>query len=211
MSKQQVATTLAVMAMARNVAAAAGFGRVVIVASLGGLHIVIKVLAGLPSSYPIPVAVVQHRSRTSDGRDSLSAILAYKTRLPVRLASAGSSADQLGITVLPAQTAATIDRTGRWKFADVGWDVGLGDTLLESSACTTRTVAVILTGALADGAAGCRAVRRHHGHVLVQDPSTARAPSMPASAIATGCADEILAPDRLASALVALTATRGAA
>ena len=199
------------MAMARDVATAAGFGRVVIVASLGGLHIVIKVLAALPPSYPIPVAVVQHRSRTSDGRDSLSAILAYKTRLPVRLASAGASADQLGITVLPAQTAATIDQTGRWKFTNVGWDVGLGDTLLQSSACTTRTIAVILTGALADGAAGCRAVRRHHGHVLVQDPSTARAPSMPASAIATGCVDEILVPDLLASALMALTATRGAA
>jgi two-component system, chemotaxis family, protein-glutamate methylesterase/glutaminase len=199
------------MAMATDPATAPRFGRVVIVASLGGLEVVTKVLTALAPTFSIPVAVVQHRSRTSDGRDSLSAILATKTQLPVRLAVAGDSADRPGITVLPAQTAVTIDESGRWRFADAEWDYGFGDALLMSSASSTRTVAVILTGALTDGAAGCRAIRHYGGHVLVQDPSTARAPSMPASAIATGCADEVLPPEQLAQALTALTATRGAA
>jgi two-component system, chemotaxis family, protein-glutamate methylesterase/glutaminase len=199
------------MAMAREVAMTPHFGRVVMVASLGGLRVVTTVLGALPPTYPIPVALVQHRGKTSDGRDSLSTILAAKLELPVRLAVSGTPASQPGITVLPAQTAATIDDAGRWKFADAEWDCALGDALLESSAVATRTVAVILTGALADGAAGCRAVRANGGRVLVQDPATARAPSMPTSAIATGCADEILPPEQLATALVALTATRGAA
>jgi two-component system chemotaxis response regulator CheB len=199
------------MALAREVPAAPRYGRIVVVASLGGLEIVVQLLAALPSAFATPVAVVQHRSRTTDGRDSLTAILRYKTQLPVRLAAVGASAHELGITVVPAQTTAVIDGSGRWQITEAQWDSGPGDLLLTSSARSTRTVAVILTGALADGAAGCRAIRRHRGHVLVQDPATARAPSMPASAIATGCADEILAPEQLASALIALTATRGAA
>jgi two-component system, chemotaxis family, protein-glutamate methylesterase/glutaminase len=197
--------------MARDVAVAPDFGRVVMVASLGGLRILTTVLAALPPAYPIPVAVVQHRGKTSDSRDSLTTILAAKLQLPVRLAEAGTRADQPGITVLPAQTAATIDGAGLWQLAEADWDCGFGDVLLESSASATRTVAVILTGALADGAVGCRAVRHHGGHVLVQDPATARAASMPSSAIATGCADEVLPPEKLAQALIALTATRGAA
>jgi two-component system chemotaxis response regulator CheB len=199
------------MAMAREATAAPHFGRVVIVASLGGLQIVTEVLAGLPPSYPVPVALVQHRSRTLDGRDSLSAILTHKTRLDARLATAGGSANQLGVTVMPPHSTVTISKLGRWEIAEADWDAMPGDTLLTSSASATPTIAVILTGALADGTAGCRAIREHHGYVLVQDPTTARAPSMPASAIATGCADAILSPHLLAAELIALTATLGAA
>ena len=100
------------------------YGRVVIVASLGGLDVVTRIVAALPASYPIPVVVVQHRGRTSDGRDPLSTILAYKSQLPVQLAGAGGRSDQVGITVVPAQSTATIDGVGRWRIADARWDAG---------------------------------------------------------------------------------------
>jgi two-component system chemotaxis response regulator CheB len=112
---------------------------------------------------------------------------------------------------VPAHTTATIDDAGRWVLGESTGDVGPGDALLISSARTTPTVAVILTGSLSDGAEGCRAVKRGGGRVLAQDPATARASSMPANAIATGCADFVLPPDRLASALLALTTAPGAA
>jgi two-component system, chemotaxis family, protein-glutamate methylesterase/glutaminase len=60
---------------------------------------------------------------------------------------------------------------------------------------------------LYDGAAGAKAVKRRGGIVLAQDPATARAPSMPSSAIATGCVDHVLAPEQIAPALIALTMT----
>jgi two-component system chemotaxis response regulator CheB len=171
---------------------------------------VTTVLAGIPATYAVPIAVVQHRCRART-HDLLAPILARRTKLAIRVAETGSEADELGITVVPGETTATIDDAGRWVLDDNTADVWPGNALLISSARRAPTVAVILTGALGDGAEGCRAVKRGGGRVLVQDPRTARASSMPASAIATGCADFVLPPDRLASALLALTTAPGAA
>jgi two-component system chemotaxis response regulator CheB len=187
------------------------FGRVVIVASLGGIQAMTAVLSGLPATYPVPIAVVQHRRRT-DTKDLLAPILARRTGLPTRVAEAGVAADQLGITVVPAETTTTIDESGRWVLADCPPDGEPGNALLTSSARSTPpTVAVVLTGSLADGADGCRAVKRGGGRVLAQDPATARASSMPANAIATGCADFVLPLERISSALLAFTTAPGAA
>lgn len=198
------------MTAARQPATTTYFGRVVVVASLGGMRAITSVLAGLPAHYPVPIAVVQHRRRTS-AHDLLVPILARRTSLPVQSARSGCSADQLGVTVVPAETIATIEGAGKWVLVDSAGDVRPGDALLTSSASTTPTVAVILTGSLSDGAEGCRAVKRDGGRVLAQDPATARASSMPANAIATGCADFVLPPERMAPALLALTTAPGAA
>ncbi|MCV7399747.1 chemotaxis protein CheB [Mycobacterium fragae] len=187
------------------------FGRVVILASLGGLQAITTVLAGLPADYTIPVTVMQHRRRTSEKRDSLAAILEHRTCLPIRIAEHGAEADRCGVTVIPPQTAATIDESGSWALSDGTTAMRPGDALLTSSARATPTIAVILTGSLGDGAEGCRAVKLGGGRVLVQDPAHARASGMPANAIATGCADFVLPVDRLASALLALTTAPGAA
>jgi two-component system, chemotaxis family, protein-glutamate methylesterase/glutaminase len=72
-------------------------------------------------------------------------------------------------------------------------------------------IGVVLTGMLKDGTKGVRAVKRHGGRVLAQDPATARASGMPSSAIATGCVDFVLPMHRIAPALVALTMAPGAA
>jgi two-component system chemotaxis response regulator CheB len=115
------------------------------------------------------------------------------------------------MSVVPASTTATIDANGSWRLAQESRDVGVGDAVLISSAAVVPTIAVILTGRLADGANGCRAVKRSGGRVLVQEPAEAQASSMPANAIATGCADFVLPLDRLATALLALTTAPGAA
>lgn len=189
---------------------APSFGRVAVLASLGGLEAITAVLAGLPKSYPVPIVVVQHRRRL-DGRDPLPGILARRTELPTRMVEAGAPAEQPGISVVPGHTTATVSDAGAWLLADSDSRGRPGDALLASSARQTPTVAVVLTGSLSDGSEGCRAVKRGGGRVLVQDPAMARAPSMPANAIATGCADFVLPVERIASALMALTTAPGAA
>lgn len=205
--------TLAAMFATRHngAAAPAAFGRVVLVASLGGMKAVNEVLCRLPADYPVPVVVTQHRRATRASGDILARVLADNTCLRVRTAETGAPADQPGVTVIPARTTATIDPRGVWTVRDAPGEMGVGDAVLASSAAQTPTIAVILTGRLADGSNGCRAVKRNGGRVLVQDPSTAEASGMPAHALATGCADFVLPLDRLAAAVLALTTAPGGA
>jgi len=66
--------------------------------------------------------------------------------------------------------------------------------LFESAADSYResVLAVVLTGASADGAAGATRVKKRGGSVVAQDPATAEAPVMPAAAIKAGAVDRVL-------------------
>jgi two-component system CheB/CheR fusion protein len=65
-------------------------------------------------------------------------------------------------------------------------------------------LAVILSGAGADGAIGVRAVKEAGGIILVQDPNEAEFPSMPRAAIATGAVDFVLSVEEIAARTVDL-------
>jgi two-component system, chemotaxis family, protein-glutamate methylesterase/glutaminase len=57
------------------------FALVVVGASLGGLHALEILLAGLPAHFPLPVAIGQHRREDAD--DALCAALRRRSALPV--------------------------------------------------------------------------------------------------------------------------------
>lgn len=180
---------------------------VVVVASLGGLPVISTVLGALPDTFRVPLLIVLH-GMPSENRDRLTWLLGRHTTLPVRTARQGTPALAAGVTVIPGGFAATIDPRRQICLAPAR--VMGGDGLLTTAAAAaTRgaVIAVVLTGMLYDGAAGVQAVKRRGGIVLAQDPATARAPSMPSSAIATGCVDYVLAPEGIAPALTALTMT----
>ncbi len=73
----------------------------------------------------------------------------------------------------------------------------------------TEAIAVILSGTAADGAEGVQAVKIAGGMTLVQEPATAKYPSMPDSAIATGAVDFVLPIALLARQLVAIAQHSG--
>ncbi len=62
-----------------------------------------------------------------------------------------------------------------------------------------HVIAVILSGSGSDGAAGLKAVKAEGGITFAQDEATATYPSMPRSAVATGCVDFVLSPEKIAA------------
>ncbi|MFC7529152.1 chemotaxis protein CheB [Actinoplanes sp. GCM10030250] len=189
--------------------AAPQFDLVVLAASLGGPAALACVVAGLPEGFSTPVLIVQHR--TPAVSRTLADTLQRRTVLPVRLAEDDWPADLPGITVLPArQTGSIVD--GRLRLRAAG-DPRTADPLIISAAEAygPRAIGVVLTGRLGDGAAGLRAIKRHGGRTIVEDPSTAYAGDMPAAALATGCVDLVLPLPHIARALVAFTMAPGAA
>jgi two-component system chemotaxis response regulator CheB len=69
------------------------------------------------------------------------------------------------------------------------------------SAFGDRTIAVILSGARADGVAGCAAVSASGGTVIVQRPDEADFPDMPATAIEVDHPDAVLSIAEIAPAI----------
>lgn len=187
------------------------FKLVVVLASLGGLPVMRALLAGLPSGFPVPLLVEQHRP-LSDEPGRLSWLLGRHTALPVRDACPGMATSLPGVTVIPGGHVAAVGPDGHLRLTQ---SRGLGgDALLTTAAETAgdgAVIAVVLSGMLRDGADGVRAVKRHGGRILTQDPATAEAPGMPCAALATGCVDFVLPPHRMAPALVALAMAPGGA
>lgn len=191
------------------------FELIVATASLGGLHALRTVLSGLPERFPVPIAVAHHRSaEASDGQEAR--LLQQYTGLPVRVAEPGQAVLTAGVTLVPANHTATFIHTLRYRLTvatSAAQRRGCGDTLLRDAAehLGPKVIGIVLTGALNDGTAGARAVKRRGGRVLAQDPATARAAEMPTNAIATGCVDFVLPLERIAAALASLAAAPGGA
>ena len=66
-------------------------------------------------------------------------------------------------------------------------------------------IAVIVSGYDGDGAAALCGIRDVGGVTIAQKPDSAGQPDMPASAIASGCVDFVLAPEEIAAQIIRIT------
>lgn len=157
---------------------------VVIGASAGGVAALRGLAAALPAEFPAAVLIVLH-------------VGAHKSILPPLLASAGPNSAAHAkdgealrhghLMVAPPdhhllidQGKARLTRGPKENFSRPAIDVLFRSAALEYG---PRVIGVVLTGRLDDGTAGLQAIKRCGGLAVVQDPSTAEAPSMPASAL----------------------------
>lgn len=145
-----------------------------------------RLLGDLPPDLPAAVLAVVHLPRAP--RQRLCDIVAPGSTLPVREAGEHEPLAVGTVRLAPPDRHLEV----------VGGDVRQSDAprrngvrpsvdVLFTSAAEVyrrRVVAVVLSGAMQDGAEGSAAVERAGGRVLVQDPADAMLAGMPRSAIA---------------------------
>jgi two-component system chemotaxis response regulator CheB len=188
------------------------FDLVVVAASSGGLEALLAIFSGLPAEFPIPIAVVLHRSLQVP--EILATLLGSHTRLRVKTAAPGETPHAGTIYVAPPHRHLVLaqDRTFAFQHVHlVHHTQSAADPLFLSAASVLgdRVVAVVLSGGDVDGAAGASAIGVAGGVVLAQNQATAKSFSMPAATIATGHVDAVLPPGGIATALVSLALTGG--
>ena len=177
--------------------------------SWGGLHALSVVLDGLPADLDAAVIVVQHRMH---GPSELASLLSLHTAWSVCEAEDKEELSPNRVFLAPPGYHLLVDgrRFALSTEAPENNSRPSVDVLFHSmaEALGEDAIAVVLTGANADGAAGLREVVRRGGAAIVQDPGTAEKRAMPEAAI-EAVPEAVVAPlDELPSLIVRTVAAR---
>jgi two-component system, chemotaxis family, protein-glutamate methylesterase/glutaminase len=161
------------------------FNIAVVGASWGGLAALSELLKGLPEDFPVPVAVVQHRSKQAD--NLLAALLQDLTPLRVVDVEDKEPIEPGNVYIAPANYHMLVDGSHfslttdpLVRFSRPSIDVTF---ISAADAYPGSALGVILTGANDDGSRGLRHIVDRGGRAVVQDPATAESKTMPAAAL----------------------------
>ena len=172
-------------------------------ASAGGLEAASSLLAGLPQSPGMAFVLVQHLDPKHESR--LCDLLAKVTRLHVLEASQGLALRPDHVYVIPPNTSLTLEQgilqvTPRDEVRGLHLPI---DRFFKSLAKDrlAGAIGVILSGTGSDGTLGLEEIKAAGGITFAQDEASAKFPSMPLSAIGSGCVDIVLPPEEIASEL----------
>jgi two-component system chemotaxis response regulator CheB len=176
-------------------------------ASLGGLAAALEVFRLLPATLPVPIVMVQHRGATAE--TTLLDRLSRGTALAVVEAEDKIEMKPGTVYVAPADYHLLVEEQGTLALsteAPVRSARPSIDVLFETAADAyrARVLAVLLTGASADGAAGLARIKRRGGFAIVQDPATAECATMPAAGLAATRVDYILPLERIGAHVLSL-------
>ena len=180
------------------------FDVVAIGTSAGGLNALSRVLRVLPRSFPSSIVVVQHLSPTH--KSWMADLLGRSTQLHVKQAEHGEIMVPGTVYVAPPDEHLLVG-PGKVQLAHtqlVHFSRPSIDLLFESVAGTygSRSLAVVLSGAGSDGAAGIRAIKEAGGTTVAQNPEGAEFPHMPVAAVETGCIDFVVPLEQIGQVLI---------
>lgn len=186
---------------------------VVIGGSAGGLEALRRITGELPPTFPAAIIVVIHYPVTATS--VLPEILSRSGALPAAHVIDGEAIVPGRIAVAPPGKHVMVEH-GRLR-------LGLGpyenlqrpsiDVLFRTAAHAfgPRTVGIVVSGMLDDGTAGLRAIVRHDGTALVQEPDDAMFAEMPRSAMQAVRAARVMTATAIGAALPAIVETLPAA
>ena len=175
--------------------------------STGSIPVLRQICADLASDLPASVFVVVHVG--ARGHNLLGKILDDSGPLVAATAQDGEAIERGRIYVAPADfhlfVSERVIRLGRGPRENMTRPAV--DPLLRSAAVAhgPRAIGVVLSGELNDGSAGLAAIKQCGGLTVVQNPSDAECPDMPASALRCCRIDHMATAATLGALLSTLT------
>ncbi len=181
---------------------------VVIGASLGGVPALRRALKGVTRSLQAAVLFVQHRR--GGYQDRLGSMLEGHVELDIQDVESHQQLREGSLFLAPADYHVLIDR-GRLELTTdelVHHARPSIDVAFESAARAygARLLAILLTGASADGAEGLAFARSAGATTFVQEPSGAESPIAPQAALERDGAHRVLDLEGMADAIMAWSA-----
>lgn len=168
-------------------------------ASAGGLEAFMQLLRALEARLGMAFVLVPHLDPSHES--AMSELLSRGTKMPVMQVTDGTRVKADNVYVIPPNSEMTISR-GVLQLATrtQGLPHMPIDTFLRSLAVdqSANAIGVILSGTASDGTLGLAAIKGEGGITCAQDPESAKYDGMPNSAIAAGCVDFVLPPNRIA-------------
>lgn len=160
---------------------------VMIGGSAGSLDVVLNIISTLDRNAQYVVVIVLHRK--SSAESSLACLLADKASWPVKEVDDKDPILPQHIYVAPGDYHLLVEKDQTFSL-DLSEKINFSrpsiDASFESAADAygSKLIAVLLSGANADGVEGMQTVKAKGGACIVQDPATAEVSYMPQEAVA---------------------------
>ena len=181
---------------------------ILIGSSAGGIQALRKIIPELPENCHIPVIVVQHVHPQQDEFhvESLNQI----SRVKVEEAIDKTPIEPGKVYFAPPNYHLLVENDESLSLTvenRVSHSIPSIDVLFQSAAdvYNSSILAIILTGANADGSKGVEYIKGRGGTVIAQDPDKALAQFMPQAAISTGKVDKVMSLDEITDFLKEIT------
>jgi chemotaxis response regulator CheB len=171
--------------------------------SAGGLDAYTRLLQNLPADMGVAIVIVNHLRTVAT---YLHKILPRYTEMPVELISEKLDIEPNHVFIIPEKRDLHV-LDGEFRLKPISKPRGWPDVITVFMRSLTehwdgKLIAIIVSGYDGDGAAALCGIKEVGGITIAQKPDTAEQPDMPESAIASGCVDFVLAPEKIAQEIV---------
>jgi len=175
--------------------------------STGGPPVLRTILSALPSSFPVPVLIVQHIM--AGFLPGLVSWLRGATDMPIHIAEQGMRMEPGHVYFAPNDWQMGVTRWGAISLNDAPPEHNLkpaASYLFRSVAANygSQAIGVLLTGMGHDGAEELKQLRGKQAATIVQNKESCVVFGMPAAAIKLDAADYIQSPPQIARTLLSL-------
>lgn len=175
--------------------------------SAGGLDAYIRLLENLPSDLGIAIVIVNH-IRTM--HTMFHEILPKYTKMQVNLITEDLYIEPNQVYIIPSNRDLHVSQ-GKFHLKPISKPRGWPDVITVFLRSLTeywegKLIAIIVSGYDGDGAAALCGIKDVGGITIAQSLSTAIQPSMPESAINSGCIDFVLSPEHIAKKIIEIMA-----